>query len=169
MQRQVRQLIAGAAILGAASSLAACATTGAGRGSASWRREAPEFVASARIAGDAAVQLARPAALAVEVHTRAGFHLNAEYPHRFTPTVGLDPSVAYGEASPQAAPLELAPCEGAPGASCALRLVVPFSVRAAAAGGHTVGGELAFGACDAERCLIEKLPIAVAIAVESGP
>jgi hypothetical protein len=156
MQRQVRIV----ALLG--SLLAACASAPPPRCDerAGYRRTAPEYAAAAVVVGASRVDSL--AWLVVTVETRGGFHLNDEYPHRFTPLPA--PTISYDEALIDAAAMKRHACRTEGSRACALEVAVPFVARAA---GHaTVGGELAFGACDADRCIIEKLPVAVPLDVE---
>ena len=172
MQREVRQLtVSGRRRLStilallAGAALASCATAGAvPSGPPGWKQEASEYAASARIDHPATVVAGQVAALAIEVRARGGFHLNPDYPHRFAPLT--TPGVDYPAGRQGAEAFATEPCAAADMAPCALRLVAPFTVAAASAA--TVGGELAFGACDADRCIIEKLAIALPVRVLSA-
>lgn len=153
MQRQVRQLIAAAALLGGC-------TTGPfapipARGT--WASRTNEYFVVARVVEPPiAGQTNR---IEIRIDAIGGFHFNDEYPHHFTiqpssavetPTMRLD--------APAFVPT---PCPADPAHRCRLVAAMPFSPRAG--GSFTLEGELAFGACDAERCIIEKLPITLPV------
>lgn len=164
MRRQVRALIVAAALAGAG---------GAAR--AETRVEKPEYVVG--IAGPSQTAAGAPSAFAVTVRVRGDFHLNHDYPSNFR--VAAAGGLRYPrEKVDRASGIVLEPCgAGAPpkdGAGseattpksewCSARLFVPFVAEAA--GAHSVGGTLAFSVCDDERCLIEKVAVALPVAVK---
>ncbi len=92
------------------------------------RVERPEWIAAA----DGA---------AVTLVTRAGFHVNPDYPIRFTLTGGtkIDRDK-----------FKLDPCAPPSKDTCAARAPIPPRAE----------GILAFSVCNPERCIIEKIPLA---------
>ena len=156
MQRQVRLVALGALLV------AACASAPRPRAGerAGFRHSAPEYQAAAVIVGQRRIESVEW--LVVTVETRAGFHLNDDYPHRFTPLPA--PAISYDDTRVEAAAMRRRACSEAAPHACALEVAAPFVAHGA--GHSTLGGELAFGACDADRCIIEKLAVTVPLDVE---
>jgi hypothetical protein len=151
MQRQVRQLIAAAALLAAGIAPA--------RGDAPGSRvERPAYVVE--VAGAGEVRPGVAAQFEVKLAARGGFHINAEYPSSFKVTAGSD-AVRYPKPKvDRASGLAYDRCSGSDD-SCAARAQIPFVVNRP--GAHAVGGVLAFSVCDEEQCLIEKVPLSLAV------
>ena len=80
----------------------------------------------------------------VTLTTRAGFHINPQYPLKFTHKDG---------AVIDKAKFTLEPCAKGSADMCV--------ARASLEGKAHTEGVLSFSACDAERCLIEKVPLMV--------
>jgi hypothetical protein len=96
-------------------------------------------------------------ALAVELKARGAFHLNDDYPIRFDVTP--DAHVEYEQKRVEKKEMQFVTCKD-PLHRCAATTYVPFQASGA---GH-VGGTLAFAACDADRCVIEKIAVSVPVA-----
>lgn len=98
----------------------------------------------------------------LQLTARPGFHVNADYPVRFTASEGSGvrfaaPSLNLKET------LRMTPCADHPEESCSATTALSFT--ALAAGPATVAGTLAFSVCNPEQCLIEKQPLALAVTV----
>jgi hypothetical protein len=94
-----------------------------------------------------------PAQLQAVLVAKPPYHVNAEYPHKFTfsdPPAGLE----YPEKTVRG--MQVTPERGA------LRL----PVVAKSAGPSTVSGTLSFSVCTDERCLVEKRELQVALDVK---
>ncbi len=94
-----------------------------------------------------------PAQLEAVLVAKPPYHVNAEYPHKFTfsdPPPGLE----YPEKTVRG--MQITPERGA------LRL----PVVAKSAGPSTVSGTLSFSVCTDERCLVEKRDLQVALDVK---
>jgi hypothetical protein len=80
----------------------------------------------------------------VALTARAGFHINPQYPMKF--------SYANG-AVIERARFTFEPCAREPKESCVARapVIMPASLK--------IDGVLAFSVCDAERCIIEKIAL----------
>ena len=102
-------------------------------------------------------------AVSLVIEARAGFHVNTDYPLSFRPAKPT--AVTWTtERLALAASLQREPCAKEPGTTCRGRATVPFV--AVAKGPVEVSGTAAFSVCDAERCLIEKVPLAITLVVE---
>ncbi|HEY5957647.1 MAG TPA: hypothetical protein VIV60_13875 [Polyangiaceae bacterium] len=103
------------------------------------------------IAPKAAVSRGQPAELAVYLTAKAPYHVNQEYPHRFkiTASRGLSAPTTTIERDPK----RLTPER--------LEMLVPVSVG----NDNPLGldGELSFSLCTAEKCLLEKRKLTLAI------
>ncbi len=118
--------------------------------------EAPAWKVRAAVVGTVARDT--PATLEIVVETRAGFHLNDDYPIHFD--VQPAPGVAFPRARIDRKDVGLTPC-AAGGHACRARVPVAFTPSVTSS---RAGGTLAFSACDAERCLIEKVAISAPVA-----
>ncbi len=90
--------------------------------------------------------------LQIDVSVKKGFHLNDDYPINFKPDFA-GPKVDKKQ-------MTVVACAGHPEARCGVKIPVPVP---AALKGQTVTGTLAFAACDANVCLIKKVPLAVRV------
>ncbi len=152
MRRQVLQLTL---LLGVAAG-----STHAGEGAGAARVEKPQYVVTLTPTGEA--RKGADAAFDVKLEARGTFHVNADYPTSFR--VNAAGPVRYPKAKiDKASGLTNEPCSKKPDDACAVKARVPFV--ADTAGDHTVGGVLAFSVCDDEQCLIEKVPITLAVSV----
>jgi hypothetical protein len=98
----------------------------------------------------------------VSLSARPGFHVNADYPVRFTPAEGSAVTFAAPSMNLKES-LTYVPCAEHPEESCSASTALSFT--AGAAGPATVAGTLAFSVCNPEQCLIEKQPLALAVTV----
>jgi hypothetical protein len=105
----------------------------------------------------------RPGAAAdarVVVTARGPYHVNRDYPTSFrvdrasTATFPAE-KVPLGEGA------ERTPCKDFPGETCTLS--APLGFRAPASGETRIAGVVAFSVCNPDRCLIEKVPVAVVV------
>jgi len=137
----------GSAIAVSPSVTAAPATPPARAEAEAWTvaLELPPVVRS----GEAAVALIRLTA-------RAGHHVNLEYPASFRPDGAA--SATFSGPRVALAVGQRLPCAGRPGETCQVTLALPFTPVAAPA---RVSGTVAFSVCTADRCLIEKVALAV--------
>jgi hypothetical protein len=122
------------------------------------REERPEYVVE--LLPVEAMAAGAEGAVVVRVAGKGHYHVNADYPQAFTPDAveGLrfkDTRVALSESA------EKTPCPDAPKDVCETRAKVPFTADKAA----TLSGLLAFSVCEAERCLVEKVRLAVDVPV----
>lgn len=122
------------------------------------RVEKPEYVVE--LVAPKTIEHGQAATATVRVSTRAGYHVNGEYPTSFR----LDASagVTTAQKSVDKKQFALAAC-AAPHAqdACSAEAKVAFTVDKA--GDAKVSGVVAFGVCDAERCLIEKVAVDAAM------
>jgi hypothetical protein len=143
-----------------ASALPKGETASAVKGAGGPKVEAAAFEVSLEPSG--AYAAGAKSAVLVSLSARPGFHVNADYPVRFTaapgsavtfdaPTMNLKESLKYK------------PCAGHPDESCSATTMLSFT--APAAGPTTVAGTLAFSVCNPDQCLIEKQPLALALTV----
>ena len=98
----------------------------------------------------------------VSVAAKAGYHVNPEYPMVFKPE---------GQSGVQFAQERLkltwgpkTPCADKPEEACAVE--VPIALTPEKAGPAVVAGVVAFSVCNPQHCLIEKLPLSLAIDVK---
>lgn len=98
-----------------------------------------------------------PAEVVVAVVPKPPFHINAEYPHKFTVQIRDGVTPAKEVVTPNAAQVTLQ------------RLEIPVSLTPVRAGVATVGGELKFSVCTDERCLLEKQELSLSIQVGPKP
>jgi hypothetical protein len=104
----------------------------------------------------ASLRAGEPAEARVRVAARGGYKVNEEYPMSFRPAADASPGFP-GERVALAARDRTA-CGGGAGA-CEVTAPLPFVP--AAAGEVRLAGTVAFSVCTAERCLIEKVSLAV--------
>lgn len=102
----------------------------------------------------------QPGVASAVVVAKEGYHVNPDYPVAFKPAPESTVTFASerlalgtGTRTPCAAPHEADACQAA--------FDVPFT---AAPGAQTVQGTLAFSVCSADTCLIEKMPLTLALA-----
>jgi len=107
------------------------------------------------------VRAGAPAEARLRVAARGGYHVNEEYPMSFRPAGDAGAGLA-GERVALAARTRT-PCGGEVGGACEVTAALPFAPRAP--GEVRLAGMLAFSVCTAERCLIEKVPLAISLTV----
>jgi hypothetical protein len=102
----------------------------------------------------------RPGSARLRIAAKAGYHVNLDYPTLFRPSgsAGIDFAA---DRVPLGAALTRVPCADLPEQACEVSAPVPFVVRAN--GPVRVAGTVAFSVCNPERCLIEKVPLALAL------
>ena len=113
----------------------------------------------------AAPASARPgerATARVVVTARAPYHVNPDYPMAFRPDAASAPALTAARIALTDGAARTA-CEDRPGELCAVSAPLPFT--APAAGEARLSGTVAFSVCSAERCLIEKVPLAAEVPV----
>jgi hypothetical protein len=108
----------------------------------------------------ASVKAGATATARVVVTARAPYHVNRDYPTSFRVDKGAT-AIFPAEKVPLGEGAERTPCKEFPGESCALSAPLPF--RAAATGETRIAGVVAFSVCTPDRCLIEKVPVAVVV------
>jgi len=118
------------------------------------RVEKPEYVASLGGSGETRPWL--PALAEVQVASRAGFHVNADYPTSFVVAPGAA-ELRFPRARIDGTRVIRVPCEAKAEETCGLKVLVPFFV--ARPGSYAVGGTVRFSVCDDDRCLIEKVDL----------
>ena len=95
------------------------------------------------------------------VKATSGFHVNPEYPVTFKPE-GFE-AVKFSADRLQLSAATRTPCADKAEDSCSVEFPLPLTP--AQAGKGKVAGVLAFSVCSAEKCLIEKVPLTLAISV----
>lgn len=105
---------------------------------------------------------AGPSRLVLSVTAKAGFHLNAEYPHAFR-VDETSPGIQLAPKNELKDPLEKTMCADFPNDVCAANFAVPF--EATANGTQQIRGTLALSVCNPNICLIERVPLAAEIDV----
>lgn len=110
---------------------------------------------------DAPLRANVPARFVVEIATRSGFHLNDDYPIHFTPAPARHVTHRRARVDKEHG-ITTTPCGAEPTHACAA--TIPFEVVASRTP-VTVAGEVAFSACDAEQCLIEKIDVTTLVSV----
>jgi hypothetical protein len=112
---------------------------------------------TAALTAPAAFRAGEPTAARVRITARGGYHVNPDYPLAFVPAA--DASADFASARVALTPSARTPCEAHPGDACEVVADVPLVPRDGAT--LRVAGTVAFSVCTAERCLIEKVPLAV--------
>jgi len=125
------------------------------------RAEGAAWLVELSLAGD--LVAGAPGAVVVSISAKPGFHVNPDYPMKFTPSdestvTFAAKAIALGEA------VTREPCHGHPDEACRASAPVSFTTRNAPS--VTVAGTLAFSVCSAEQCLIEKQPLRVSAPVK---
>lgn len=101
----------------------------------------------------------KPASARVVIRSRGPYHVNKDYPLAFDPA---EDATAWPvrDRIPLTAG-ERTPCADQAGESCSI--AAPLAFTPAAAGAVRVSGTVRFSVCSAERCLIEKQPLALTV------
>jgi hypothetical protein len=137
---------------------AAAAAAPAGPAEARSRAEGEHWTAALEASGP--VRAGEPAEGRVRVTARGGYHVNEEYPMSFRPAGGA--GARFSGERVALAPREKTACGG--GVEGACEVTAPLAFVPEAPGEVRIAGTLAFSVCTAERCLIEKAPLAVSVA-----
>ncbi len=114
------------------------------------------------IAAHAPYAAGQEASALITVTAAPGLHVNPEYPVAFKPE-GSE-AVKFGDERVRLTAGTKTPC--ADKAEDACRVEFPLPLTPEKAGAAKVAGVLAFSVCSPEKCLIEKVPLTLAIAVE---
>lgn len=145
--------------------LALLAAPGAGPAAASPRAPGPRAEGEAFALEVLAPATARPGAAGtarVVLTARGPYHVNRDYPVSFRPDASstvrfAGPRVPLGDGAART------PCKDFPGETCAVSWPLPF--ESAPAGEARIAGVVSFSVCNPDRCLIEKVPVALVIPV----
>lgn len=108
----------------------------------------------------------KEASFDIVVTTKGEYHVNDEFPTKFKTLEG-NKNVTYPQAKVEkakdAAAFVLTKCSKDSKDSCTMKVTVKFTPTAA--GKQKVGGELSFGVCNKDSCLIEKKALDAEITV----
>jgi hypothetical protein len=108
----------------------------------------------------ASVKPGAAATARVVVTARGPYHVNRDYPASFR--VDRASTARFpAEKVPLGSGAQRTPCKGFPGETCTLS--APLDFRAPASGETRIAGVVAFSVCNPDRCLIEKVPVAVVV------
>jgi hypothetical protein len=102
----------------------------------------------------------QPATLTIKAVARAGFHVNEDYPNKFTADTGGDFERVKSESGNG---LTLDTCSDDSAHKCTATVKVRVTPRGN--GSMMLGGVLALGTCDKDRCLIDKIPVLIQVDV----
>lgn len=105
------------------------------------------------------------AELVAEVTAKDGFKINADYPHYFRPEKAAEGIQFEKERFDIFETAEKTACAKEENETCAMKVKVPFTAPASA-GEQKIAGTLAISVCDPDRCIIEKVPVSVAVRVQ---
>ncbi|MFT3841588.1 MAG: hypothetical protein QM723_31660 [Myxococcaceae bacterium] len=120
--------------------------------------EGPSWTMDASVEGK--VKRDQPATLVIKASARAGFHVNEDYPTKFTADTGGDFDRVKSEPGNG---ITLDKCDGDSSKKCTATVRVRFTPRGD--GSMLLGGVLALGTCDKDRCLIDKIPVLIQVDV----
>jgi hypothetical protein len=104
----------------------------------------------------------KEALAAITVSAKNGFHVNPDYPVAFKPE-GFE-AVKFAEERVRLQPGQKTPCAEKAEDACTVEF--PLALTPEKAGPAKVAGVLAFSVCSADKCLIEKVPLSLALTVE---
>lgn len=104
----------------------------------------------------------QPATAVFTVAAKAGYHVNPEYPMVFKPEG--QSGVRFAEERLKLTWGLKTPCGDKPDDTCAVE--VPIALTPEKAGPAVVAGLVAFSVCNPQHCLIEKVPLSLAIDVK---
>lgn len=122
--------------------------------------EADNYAVS--LAAHAPYASGKEATASVTVSSKNGFHVNPDYPVAFK-VVGSQ-GVKFAEEHVRLTAATKTPCATKAEDNCSVEFPLPLTPEAA--GPAKVAGVLAFSVCSADKCLIEKVPVSLAIAVD---
>jgi hypothetical protein len=98
----------------------------------------------------------------ITIAAKNGFHVNPDYPMVFKPQGQV--GVRFAEERIKLTWAGKTPCPAKAEDACAVE--VPVALTPEKAGSATVAGLVAFSVCNPEHCLIEKIPLTLAIDVQ---
>lgn len=104
----------------------------------------------------------KEAGAAITVAAKPGYHVNPEYPMVFKPEGHV--GVRFAEERLRLTGGTKTPCAEKAEDACAVE--VPIALTPEKAGPATVAGIVAFSVCNPQHCLIEKVPLSLAIEVQ---
>lgn len=104
----------------------------------------------------------KEAGAAITVAAKPGYHVNAEYPMVFKPEGHA--GVRFAEDRLKLTWGAKTPCAENAEDACAVE--APIALTPEKAGPATVAGTIAFSVCNPKHCLIEKVPLTLAIEVQ---
>src|SRR5687768_4585875 len=105
--------------------------------------------------------------LVLSVKAKAGYKVNAEYPHAYKVGDKTSAGVRFDAKKVDLkAGSEKTPCKDSAADACAMTAKVPFTADKTAKGAQTIDGVFAFSVCSKDVCLIEKHPVAVTVEVK---
>ena len=123
------------------------------------RAEGPTF--EVLLDPPASAKPGKPASARVVIRSRGPYHVNRDYPLAFEPAEDATAWPARDRIPLSAG--ERTPCADQAGEACTV--AAPLAFTPAAAGAVRVSGTVRFSVCSAERCLIEKQPLALTVTV----
>ncbi len=132
----------------------------AAEGGSRSRAEGVEWVVIGRPVGPAV--RGSKAQLEVEVTTRAGFHLNDDYPLNFRSKASSSAAFARPRIDRNDG-IIFERCRADTAHSCIARIPVTFTPKVL--GAVEVGGTVAFSACNPDRCIIKKVDLTVPVQI----
>ena len=166
-------LLTAAIALGLGCQRSAPSTDGAGEATATSQVPSSSAAVSARFEHPNYTVVLEPAgpykkgesaSFKIVVRAKGEFHINEEYPTKFSAVVA--PGVAYAmpklARATQPDAFALKPCASGKD-NCTLELTVRFTPEQA--GTVTVGGEIALGVCNKDNCIFDKKVLSVAVPV----
>ncbi|MFT3712268.1 MAG: hypothetical protein QM817_31875 [Archangium sp.] len=116
---------------------------------------------SLSIAAKGAVAAGQGGSALINVAAKDGFHVNPDYPVAFKVTPSSTVKFS-GDRVPLTASKKT-PCAEKAEDSCAAEFELPFTAQEA--GAAKLDGIIAFSVCSAEKCLIQKEPLTLALTV----
>ena len=100
-----------------------------------------------------------PGLAAVKIEARAGFHVNPDYPVAFKPTAAPG-AVRFTRERLPLSDGRATPCTDKAEDACAMEFDLSYPPEE---GASSLQGVVAFSVCSADKCLIEKVPLTLAL------
>lgn len=100
-----------------------------------------------------------PGLAAVKIEARAGFHVNPDYPVAFKPTAAPG-AVRFTRERLPLSDGRATPCTDKAEDACAMEFDLSYPPEEVAS---SLQGVVAFSVCSADKCLIEKVPLTLAL------
>ncbi|MFZ5443258.1 MAG: hypothetical protein ACOZQL_24840 [Myxococcota bacterium] len=101
-------------------------------------------------------------AVAITVTAKSGFHVNPEYPVAFKPE-GFE-ALKFADEKVRLTAAQKTPCADKAEDTCVAEFPVGFTCEKA--GAAKFAGTLQFSVCSADKCLIEKVPVTLALSAQ---